>query len=165
MDQEPWSSESSSTPSSPPGWYIDANGVNRWWDGTQWGASAQQAGYGGGPGSYYQNPVPPMPTATPPPPPWGTWTWADGTAIDINSLPPYDPDKKLITGLLAILLSGLGIHKFILGNTNEGIITIVVSLFTCGLFSIIPIIEGIIYLTKSNEEFYWTYVVGKKKWF
>ena len=30
---------------------------------------------------------------------------------------------------------------------------------------IIGIIEGIIYLTKSDEEFYNTYQVGKKPWF
>jgi hypothetical protein len=30
---------------------------------------------------------------------------------------------------------------------------------------ILGIIEGIIYLTKSDEEFYQTYQVGKKAWF
>jgi hypothetical protein len=36
---------------------------------------------------------------------------------------------------------------------------------TCGLAGIIPFIEGIIYLTKSDEEFYNTYQVGQKEWF
>ena len=46
---------------------------------------------------------------------------------------------------------------------------LLVSLLTCGFgaapMSVIGIIEGIIYLTKSDEEFYQTYVVGKKGWF
>jgi hypothetical protein len=29
----------------------------------------------------------------------------------------------------------------------------------------IGLIEGILYLTKSDEEFYRTYVLGKKEWF
>jgi len=28
--------------SPPPGWYPDAQGVTRWWDGTQWGVAASQ---------------------------------------------------------------------------------------------------------------------------
>jgi hypothetical protein len=31
--------------------------------------------------------------------------------------------------------------------------------------AVIGLIEGIIYLTKSDPEFYWTYVVGRKEWF
>ena len=81
-------------------------------------------------------------------------------------------NKKLITGILAILLGWLGIHKFILGYNTEGIILLVLGLlgfFTCGITSsisgIMGIIEGIIYLTKTDTEFYATYQVGKKTWF
>jgi len=73
--------------------------------------------------------------------------------------------KKLTAGLCGILLGGFGVHKFILGYTTEGIIQIVVTLVTCGAGSIIGLIEGIIYLTKSDEEFYNTYVANKKAWF
>jgi len=59
----------------------------------------------------------------------------------------------------------LGIHKFILGYTKEGIIQIVISIVTCGIGSFIGLIEGIIYLTKSDEEFVATYVTNKKGWF
>jgi hypothetical protein len=31
------------TASHPPGWYTDAQGVMRWWDGQQWGQAAQPA--------------------------------------------------------------------------------------------------------------------------
>jgi hypothetical protein len=36
---------------------------------------------------------------------------------------------------------------------------------TCGLGGVIGIIEGIIYLTKSDEEFQKIYIEGKKAWF
>ena len=74
-------------------------------------------------------------------------------------------NKKMVAGIVALLIGSLGIHKFILGYTKEGIIQIVATFVTCGIASIIPFIEGIIYLTKSDEEFYNTYQVGKKGWF
>ena len=74
-------------------------------------------------------------------------------------------NKKILAGVLAILLGSLGVHKFILGYTKEGIIQLVLTLVSCGLASIISLVEGIIYLTKSDEEFYNTYQVGKKGWF
>ncbi|GHC43096.1 NINE protein [Ulvibacter litoralis] len=74
-------------------------------------------------------------------------------------------NKKLIAGILAIVIGSLGIHKFILGYTKEGIIQIIITVVTCGLGGIIGLIEGIIYLTKSDEEFYQTYQIGKKGWF
>ncbi len=83
-----------------------------------------------------------------------------------NPRPVQSDNKKIAAGLLAILLGPLGIHKFLLGYTTEGIIWLVISLFTCGVVtSILGLIEGIIYLTKSDEEFYQTYQVGKKAWF
>jgi len=73
-------------------------------------------------------------------------------------------DKKIIVGICAILLGGFGVHKFILGYTNEGIIQLVLGL-CFGIGGIIGIIEGIIYLTKSDEEFVRTYIYGRKGWF
>lgn len=74
-------------------------------------------------------------------------------------------DKKLVAGLCGILVGGFGVHKFVLGYTTEGIIQIVITLLTCGAGSIIGLIEGIIYLTKSDEEFVRTYIQSKKGWF
>lgn len=82
-------------------------------------------------------------------------------------------NKKLLAGILAIVLGSLGVHKFILGYNKEGIImlvvTVVLGFFTCGigasLMGILGLIEGILYLTKSDEEFYNTYQVGQKPWF
>jgi TM2 domain-containing membrane protein YozV len=77
--------------------------------------------------------------------------------------------KKVLAGVLAILLGGLGIHKFVLGYTIPGVILLLVTVLTCGIgsmiTSIIGLVEGIIYLTKSDEEFVQTYQVGKKEWF
>ena len=73
--------------------------------------------------------------------------------------------SKVVAGLLGIFLGGLGIHKFYLGYTKEGVIQLIVSVVTCGVGSLIGLIEGIIYLTKSDEEFVATYVTGKKGWF
>lgn len=74
-------------------------------------------------------------------------------------------NKKLIAGILGIVLGGFGIHKFILGYNKEGIIQIVITVLTCGFGSILGLIEGIIYLTKSDEEFFETYQANKKPWF
>ena len=74
-------------------------------------------------------------------------------------------NKKVIAGILAIVIGSLGIHKFILGYTKEGIIQIIITFVTCGIGGLIGLIEGIIYLTKSDEEFYETYQANKRPWF
>tara|TARA_R110000868_G_scaffold158589_4_gene386820 strand:+ start:18113 stop:18598 length:486 start_codon:yes stop_codon:yes gene_type:complete len=81
-------------------------------------------------------------------------------------------NKKLLAGILAIVFGWLGVHKFILGYQKEGIIMAVCGLlgwFLCGIptsiVAIVGLVEGIIYLTKSDEEFYNTYQVGRKPWF
>ena len=74
-------------------------------------------------------------------------------------------DKKIVAGLLGIFAGSFGIHKFILGYTTEGIIQIVITFVTCGIGGIIGLIEGIIYLTKSDEDFVRTYIQNKKGWF
>ena len=71
--------------------------------------------------------------------------------------------KKLVAGILAILIGWTGVHKFYLGYVKEGIIQLVLSFLCIG--GIIALIEGIIYLTKSDDEFVATYVVGRKGWF
>jgi len=77
--------------------------------------------------------------------------------------------KKIAAGICGILLGALGIHKFILGYTGAGLVMLLVSVLTCGiaspLFHLIGLIEGIIYLTKSDEEFVRIYVDGRKEWF
>ncbi len=74
-------------------------------------------------------------------------------------------NKKVLTGVLAIVVGGFGVHKFVLGYTTEGIIQIALTFVTCGIGAFVPLIEGIIYLTKSDDEFYQTYQANKKGWF
>ena len=54
-------------------------------------------------------------------------------------VPQGEQKSKLVAGLLALFLGGLGIHNFYLGNTNRGLLQLLVSIFggiiTCGLAS------------------------------
>ncbi|MCU0788113.1 MAG: TM2 domain-containing protein [Verrucomicrobia bacterium] len=82
-------------------------------------------------------------------------------------------DKKLIAGICGILLGALGVHKFVLGYTTSGVVMLLVTIIgfflTCGIapaiVAIIGLIEGIIYLTKTDEEFDATYIAGQRPWF
>lgn len=99
--------------------------------------------------------------------------FTDGAKEALNS----GENKKLLVGILAIILGQLGVHKFILGYQKEGFIMLgatvigyITACFFIGSFivlgvAIVGLIEGIIYLTKSDEEFFATYQVGKKPWF
>jgi TM2 domain-containing membrane protein YozV len=82
---------------------------------------------------------------------------------------PQQESKRVISGIMGIVLGALGIHKFILGYNTEGLIMLLASILSCGILAglagLIGIIEGIIYLTKSDEEFINEYQVHKKGWF
>lgn len=80
--------------------------------------------------------------------------------------------SRVTAGILGIFLGGLGIHKFYLGYNTAGIIMLVIWLFgyllggiPTGIIGIIGLIEGIVYLTKSDRDFYDIYVAHKKEWF
>ncbi len=111
-----------------------------------------------------------------------------GTSLPISPMPMQQmpqgaklpgADKKIAAGICGILLGGFGVHKFVLGYTNEGVMMLVgyllglvITFITCGVGVFIPVaigivglVEGIIYLTKSDEEFVQTYVLNRKPWF
>jgi TM2 domain-containing membrane protein YozV len=77
--------------------------------------------------------------------------------------------NRVLCGILGILLGSLGVHKFVNGYTKEGVIMLLVSLLTCGIgatvMSVIGIVEGIMYLTKTDEQFQSEYGSGQKGWF
>ncbi|MBU0742351.1 TM2 domain-containing protein [bacterium] len=81
--------------------------------------------------------------------------------------------NKVTAGILGILLGSLGVHKFYLGYTGAGIIMLLISLvlglltvgIATGVMGTIGLIEGILYLTKSDAEFHAAYIIGKKNWF
>lgn len=113
-------------------------------------------------------PPPNVGPQSPPPPPPGGYRPPAPTGFPPSTYPggPQPSGKKVAAGVCGILLGALGIHKFVLGYTAEGIIMLVLGLVSCGLItSIIGLVEGIIYLTKSDAEFDATYVYNKRGWF
>jgi len=86
-----------------------------------------------------------------------------------EQLTSEEENKRILAGVLAIFFGALGIHKFVLGYYKEGVIMLVVSLLSFGflaaLMALIGLIEGIIYLTKSDAEFYSMYQENRKPWF
>ena len=86
----------------------------------------------------------------------------DPVLTDANS-------KKTTAGILAILVGSLGVHKFFLGLTTPAVVMLLVTVLTCGIggivMHVIGIVEGITYLTKSDEDFYQIYIVQQKEWF
>jgi TM2 domain-containing membrane protein YozV len=97
--------------------------------------------------------------------------------VDSFSPPPYNQqaahNRRLAVGITSIVLAicqvgWIGVPKFMLGFNRAGLITLLVSIGTCGaavvIFNVLTLIEGIIYLTKSDEEFYRLYMAGQKDW-
>ncbi|MEM8799846.1 MAG: NINE protein [Pseudomonadota bacterium] len=85
---------------------------------------------------------------------------------------PVGQKNRVLAGLLGIFLGGLGVHKFYMGMTTAGLIMLGVCIFGVIIFGLGPIamgiiglIEGIIYITKTDQDFYDTYEVGQKQWF
>ena len=86
--------------------------------------------------------------------------------------------KKMAAGLCGIFLGGFGVHKFVLGLNRAGAIMagvwavcfivgfcLIVPFFVCIAINTVGLVEGILYLTKSDEEFYQRYGVERREWF
>ncbi|KJR44082.1 TM2 domain-containing protein [Candidatus Magnetoovum chiemensis] len=80
-------------------------------------------------------------------------------------------EKKVPAGVLGILFGAFGVHKFILGYPVQGVIMLLGTIVFAPTHvvplavSIVGIVEGIIYLTMSEDRFISTYVEGRKGWF
>lgn len=107
-----------------------------------------------------------------------------------SGVPADTAQKKLVAGLLGIVLGSLGVHKFYLGMNTPGLImlgvnvgvwilalllglltlgfglilTVPLAALVSGAVGLLGLVEGVLYLTKSDEEFYGQYVLGKKPW-
>lgn len=103
-------------------------------------------------------------------------TYVPASARAVNSAPGAGvrtSKDHIAAGLFALFLGMFGIHKFYMGKTNVGFImlgiTIVGSLLTFGaaalVMQLIAVVEGVIYLVKSQEEFEREYIYGKRSWF
>lgn len=69
---------------------------------------------------------------------------------------------KVVAGILALLLGGLGIHYFYCGKVSGGFISILLNFVTCGLWSIVVFIQAIMILVMPQEEFEQKYVLTDK---
>ena len=74
---------------------------------------------------------------------------------------PNADSKKTLCGIMAIFFGGFGIQYFILGKVAGGLITILLTLVTCGLWDLLTLVQGILMLTMSEDEFYRKYVASK----
>jgi TM2 domain-containing membrane protein YozV len=94
-----------------------------------------------------------------------------GVSLESQQFKTGTPEthNKLAAALLAIFLGALGIHKFYLGYTKEGVIMLAVSvigaliIFPPFIMAIIGLIEGIMYM--SDPHFEATHASKKKPWF
>jgi ankyrin repeat protein/TM2 domain-containing membrane protein YozV len=82
---------------------------------------------------------------------------------------PSTSKDRHVAAILALALGWLGVHKFYLGYTAPGIVMALFTVLTCGLgllpMALVAAIEGIIYLTKTDDEFNQAYVVRNRLWF
>ncbi len=58
-----------------------------------------------------------------------------------------------VAGLLAILLGGFGAHYFYCGKIGGGVICMLLTLITCGIWSILTLVQGVVMMTMSVNEF------------
>ncbi len=147
------------------------------------------------PAREWQGPPPPLPeypiaapnTGVPAAAPMPGWAAGDSPSLAAaqgrlvswsgQPLPPNFAERRVIAGILGIVFGQLGIHKFVLGYVGAGIamlsitvVSYVLTVLIIGLFGVlattlIGLIEGIIYLSRSDDEFIMRYGVNRRSWF
>lgn len=77
-----------------------------------------------------------------------------------DAFSPSGPEGKSrgVAGLLAVLVGALGVQYFYLGKIGGGLLTILLTLVTCGLWDVVMLIQGILMLCMTNDEFERKYV-------
>ncbi len=68
--------------------------------------------------------------------------------------------SKVVAGILAILFCGLGVQYFYCGKIAGGFLSILLSVVTCGIWSILMFIQGIMILCMTQQEFEDKYVLS-----
>ena len=78
---------------------------------------------------------------------------------------------RLISAIIAVLLGLIGAHKFYLGYKSQGILMFLAGtvgwllIFPPFISFVISIAEAFIYLSKTDQEFYDTYIAKERGWF
>ena len=90
----------------------------------------------------YQQPGYPQPAGFPQSQPGAPYGIHPATGI------PYSDKQKLVAGLLNIFVAGVG--RMYIGQVGLGVAQLLVTIFTCGIGALWPIIDGIIILTKDD---------------
>ncbi|MFA6298142.1 MAG: TM2 domain-containing protein [Nocardioides sp.] len=64
---------------------------------------------------------------------------------------PYSDKSKVVAGLLQILVP-FGIGRFYIGDSGIGVAQLLVTIFTCGIGALWPVIDGIIMLASDSKD-------------
>lgn len=96
------------------------------------------------------------------PPPYNNAYQPNSTFPSDNPFDASGPEGKSrgVCALLAIFLGYLGVHYFYLGKTGAGLLTILLCACTCGIWSAIILIQGILMFCMTNEQFEQKYVLS-----
>lgn len=84
------------------------------------------------------------------------------SGYDANNAFDSGPEGKSrgVAALLAILLGGLGVQYFYLNKIGAGLISIGLTIVTCGLWEIVMLVQGILMFCMTNEQFRNKYVLS-----
>ncbi len=84
-------------------------------------------------------------------------------AFEANDPFAESPEGKSrgVTALLALLLGSFGVQYFYLGKVGGGLLTILLSLCTCGIWAILMLVQGVLLLCMNNEEFRQKFVLSQ----
>ncbi|MBD5202297.1 MAG: TM2 domain-containing protein [Bacteroides sp.] len=95
------------------------------------------------------------------PPPYGNENRFENEYLNRNNAFDSDPasgKSRGVAALLAIFLGGFGVQYFYLGKTTAGLLTILITICTCGAWEILTFIQGILMLCMDNRSFLQKYV-------
>lgn len=95
--------------------------------------------------------------------PYGAHGYNDPSSCTFNNDAFADgPEGKSrgVAALLAILAGYFGVHYFYLGKVAAGIITILLTLVTCGTWSFVTLVQGILMFCMDNITFRNKYVIN-----